>query len=53
VTATSDDVAREAAAEALARTEEHILYRYAVAAIHGKGPDVRREMFDRVVEALA
>lgn len=52
VIARSDDAAIAAAAEALAKTEEHILYRHAVEADHGQTPEVRRRMFARVLEAL-
>lgn len=52
VSASTESAIMGAVGEALSKTEEHILYRYAVDAIYGKEVDVRRTMFAKAVEAL-
>lgn len=41
-----------AVSDALEKTEEHILYRYSVDAIYGKEGEVRRMMFEQIIQVL-
>jgi hypothetical protein len=52
VSASTESAIISAVGEALSKTEEHILYRYAVDAIYGKEAEVRRTMFAKVIEEL-
>jgi hypothetical protein len=52
VSASTESAVISAVGDALSKTEEHILYRYAVDAIYGKETEVRRTMFSRVIEVL-
>jgi hypothetical protein len=52
VSASTESAIMNAVGEALAKTEEHILYRYAVDAIYGKEAEVRRTLFAKVAEVL-
>ena len=47
----SDDAAMEAVGEALAKVEEHLLYKLAVAGVYGKEAEVRAQMLRHAVEA--
>jgi hypothetical protein len=52
VSASTESAIRSAVAEALDKTEEHILYQYSVDAIYGKEAEVRRTMFAKVIGVL-
>jgi hypothetical protein len=52
VSASTESTIMSAVGEALSKTEEHILCRYAVDAIYGKEAEVRRTMFARIIEVL-
>jgi hypothetical protein len=49
--ASTDAVAMDAVGEALAKVEEHLLHRLAVAGIYGKEVEVRGQMLRRALEA--
>jgi len=51
--ATDDSEALAAAAEALSKTEEHMLYRFSVKGMYGKESEIRQDMLDRALAALA
>jgi hypothetical protein len=49
--AISDEAALEAVGEALAKVEDHLLYKLSVAGVYGKEAEVRGQMLRRAVEA--
>lgn len=49
--AASDEAAMEAVGEALAKVEEHLLYKLAVAGVYRKEAEVRAQMLRQAVEA--
>ena len=52
VSASTESAIISAVGEALAKTEEHILYQYAVEAVYGKEAEVRRTMFVKIIEVV-
>ena len=52
VSASTESAIMSAVGEALSKTEEEILYHYAVEAIYGKEVEVRRTMFARIITVL-
>ena len=52
-TKTSDSAVLEAIGEALQKVEEHLLFRFAVAAKYGMEEEVRNRMLQKIVESCA